>query len=108
MLAKSFALALLWFDYPVSSAIIQKNVVTWVTGLPIRQLTIVRIYYERPKGQPGNSDLCEHQIKVNDETFSIWFDLYLVTKQGKDAGVPQNPVAQRIRLNVRNRTFATL
>jgi hypothetical protein len=76
---------------PVSSAMIQQNVVKWVTGL--QTVPTVRVYYESPKGQPGNGDLCQHQIKVGDEFASIWFDLYLVTKQGKEAGVPQDPVA---------------
>jgi hypothetical protein len=78
---------------PVGSAIIQKNVVTLVAGLQTEHLSTARMYYESPRGQPGNGDLCEHQIKVDDEIISIWFDLYLVTKQAKEAGVPQNPVA---------------
>lgn len=75
-----------------SSAIIQENVVKWVIGLQTEHLSMARIYYESPRGQPGNADLCQHQIKVGDETASIWFDLYLVTKQGKEVGAPQNPV----------------
>ncbi|MEY2537002.1 MAG: hypothetical protein QOG67_742 [Verrucomicrobiota bacterium] len=46
-----------------------------------------RYYYTSARGNPGNSDLCQHRITVEGQQQSVWFDLYLVTRLANDPEV---------------------
>jgi len=54
-----------------------------------------RLYSESPLGLPGNGDLCETIVALNDGTVrSVWFDLHMVTRimsQKQQDSVPKAP-----------------
>jgi hypothetical protein len=67
----------------VISASIQQQMVDSIFGAGAAAHAS-RIYYDSPKGESGNSALCEHRVVHGGKSGSVWFDLSLIAELRND------------------------
>jgi hypothetical protein len=64
---------------PLTSVVLQAGTLKSIFGSDAYDQA-KREYHESANAHPGNRDLCEYRVLRDGKPFSVWFDLYLISR----------------------------